>query len=317
MRENAGKCGYPKCLSQDSTAPISISATRWLVESACRGHSRCKCVCFAAFKEALAVPEPTALDDATINQIDSSETTIAINQKLPTMGARFVTHDEQLFQRILGPQPTLDLLLEDHSYPFAHEAGVFFPATDEFFITSNRFYDQDSDQQRVQISKVTIRGEPRAQSTSREEVDSLQVPQGNGGVNYGEDSILFCAQGSSDKASGLYAMSSKAPYSVTPVLLDFYGRPFNSVNDVVIHSDGSIWFTDPSYGFEQGYRPRPSLPSQVYRYDPRNKSIRAVADGFGHPNGLCFSPDEKTMYITDTDRQHGSGVVNDSNPSTM
>lgn len=233
------------------------------------------------------------------------------------MGARFVTHDEQLFNRILGPQPTLELLLEDHSYPFAHEAGVFLAETDELFITSNRFSNEGSNQQRVQISKVTIGGESRAHSTAREELDSSQIPLGNGGVNYGADSILFCAQGTSDMASGLYAMSTKAPHSVTPVLMDFHGRPFNSVNDVVIQGDGSIWFTDPPYGFEQGYRPRPSLPSQVYRYEPRNGSIRAVADGFGHPNGLCFSPDEKTMYITDTDRIHGSGVSDDSKASTM
>lgn len=243
----------------------------------------------------------------------------ALGDKWPIMGARFITHDEQLFNSLLGSRPTLELLLEDNTYPFAHEAGVYIHTTDELFITSNRFCDEGSDQQRVQISKVILGGESRACSTTREEVDSLQVPVGNGGVNYGgDDSILFCAQGSMDMASGLYAMNAKAPHAVTSVLLDFYGRPFNSVNDVVIHSDGSIWFTDPSYGFEQGYRPRPSLPAQVYRYDPRNGgSIRAVADGFGHPNGLCFSPDEKTVYITDTDRWHGSSISDNSKASTM
>lgn len=139
---------------------------------------------------------------------------------------------------------------------------------------------------------------------------------GNGGVNYG-DGILFCAQGTLDTPSGLFEMQSSPPYSVRPVVTSFYGRQFNSVNDVVIHSDGSIWFTDPTYGAEQGYRHQPELPSQVYRYDPATKSIRAMADGFGHPNGICFSPDEKTVYVTDTDRQHGSGKIDDSNPSTM
>ncbi|SPQ21347.1 7115df78-b77a-4322-8a19-b575c1a931d5 [Thermothielavioides terrestris] len=95
------------------------------------------------------------------------------------------------------------------------------------------------------------------------------------------------------------------------------GRPFNSVNDVVIHSDGSIWFTDPPYGFEQGYRTRPRLPSQVYRYDPNRKSLRAMADGFGHPNGICFSPDERTVYITDTDWLHGGGGTDDTKASTI
>lgn len=234
------------------------------------------------------------------------------------MGARFITHDEQLFGRVLGSRPTLELLLEDNRYPFAHEASVYLSETDELFITSNRFCDEGSHQQRVQISKVIVGGESRrGRSTTRQEVNSSQIPLGNGGVNYGEDSVLFCAQGSMDMASGLYAMSARAPHTVTPVLLDSHGRPFNSVNDVVKHTDGSIWFTDPPYGFEQGYRPRPSLPSQVYRYDPQSGSIRAVTDGFGHPNGLCFSPDEKMMYITDTDRWHGSGVSDYSKASTM
>ncbi|KAH7140956.1 hypothetical protein EDB81DRAFT_654623, partial [Dactylonectria macrodidyma] len=53
---------------------------------------------------------------------------------------------------------------------------------------------------------------------------------------------------------------------------------------------------------DQVYQLRPSLPNMVYRYDPAAKSIRAVADGFGRSNGICFSPEKKTVYITDTDQ---------------
>ena len=52
------------------------------------------------------------------------------------------------------------------------------------------------------------------------------------------------------------------------------------------------------YGFEQGFRNQPQLPCQVYRLDVISGDIRVVADGFGRPNGLCFSPDEKTLYVT-------------------
>ena len=140
---------------------------------------------------------------------------------------------------------------------------------------------------------------------------------GNGGVNWGAELVLICGQGTVNKPSGLYSMSITAPYSSKLLKGDFLGRPFNSVNDVVVHSDGSIWFTDPTYGFEQGYRPKPALPSQVYRFEPNSGNSRAIADGFGHPNGICFSPDEKTVYITDTDRQHGNGVVDDQKASSM
>ena len=107
------------------------------------------------------------------------------------------------------------------------------------------------------------------------------------------------------------------PYATTPLLTNFHGRWFNSVNDVIVHSDGSIWFTDPDYGFEQNIRPRPQLPNQVYRYDPGNGDVRAVATGLGKPNGLCFSPDEKTLYVTDTDAIHGEGPVEPSRASSM
>ncbi|KAJ9133452.1 calcium-dependent phosphotriesterase [Pleurostoma richardsiae] len=233
------------------------------------------------------------------------------------MAQQFETHDAD-FAKILGPCPSLDLLLEDSRYPFAHEAGVYLPSRDELFITSNRFCDPGSQEQRVQISKVAFKDGVKARHhTTREEIDSTAIPMGNGGVNYGEDSILFCAQGSHRLPSGLYAMKAESPHEVSLVLSHYHRRPFNSVNDVVIHSDGSIWFTDPHYGFEQGYRPEPQLPSQVYRYDPTRKATRAMVDGLGHPNGICFSPDEKTLYVTDTDWLHGSGTTHDSRASTI
>jgi gluconolactonase len=233
------------------------------------------------------------------------------------MDQTFITHDDD-FPNILGPNPRIELLAEN-CYPFAHEAGVYLHGTNELFITSNRFRDAGSQEQRVQISKVVL-GSPElrtSQTTRCEEIDSSGIHMANGGVNYGEDSVLFCAQGSHTLPSGLYVMLARPPYTVSLLISDFHGRPFNSVNDVVVHGDGSIWFTDPPYGYEQGYRPRPSLPSQVYRYDARKKSIRAMADGLGHPNGICFSPNEKTVYITDTDRWHGSGVTDDAKASTM
>ena len=73
-------------------------------------------------------------------------------------------------------------------------------------------------------------------------------------------------------------MLAQLPYTVSLLISSFHRRPFNSVNDAVMHSDGSIWFTYSAYGYEQGYRRHPSLPSQVYRYDEKKKSIRAMAD---------------------------------------
>lgn len=220
----------------------------------------------------------------------------------------FKIHDKR-FHAILGSEPSLDLLVEK-SYPFAHEAGIYIPATKHLFITSNKCYENGN--QKINITRVDLNNSP----VTAEEI-SPDIPMANGGINWGTKHALICSQGTMNRGSGLYSMSIEAPYSSNLVKGDFLGRPFNSINDVVVHSDGSIWFTDPTYGFEQEFRPTPELPSQVYRFEPKSGGIRAIADGFGHPNGICFSPDEKTVYITDTDRQHGDGSIDERKAASM
>ncbi len=91
------------------------------------------------------------------------------------------------------------------------------------------------------------------------------------------------------------------------VLADRYdGRPLNSPNDVVVRSDGTIWFSDPPYGtntdYEGGKR-EALLPANLYRLDPGDGSLSVVADDFEGPNGLAFSPDETRLYVAETGRQ--------------
>lgn len=93
------------------------------------------------------------------------------------------------------------------------------------------------------------------------------------------------------------------------VLADRYdGRRFNSPNDVVVHRDGSIWFTDPDYGIRSDYEGHHADSEiggcHVYRIDPADASVRVVADDFDRPNGLAFSPDRTRLYVADTPRRH-------------
>ena len=81
---------------------------------------------------------------------------------------------------------------------------------------------------------------------------------------------------------------------------DWRRLPLNSPNDVVVASDGAIWFTDPSYGHLQGFRPQPEVGDFVYRHDPATGHTHVVADSFDKPNGIALSPDERTLYVTDT-----------------
>jgi len=87
------------------------------------------------------------------------------------------------------------------------------------------------------------------------------------------------------------------------VLADSYqGKRLNSPNDVVVKSDGSVWFTDPSFGIlsdYEGHRSPPELGTHVYRIDPATGAVTLVIDSLVLPNGLAFSPDEKLLYVVE------------------
>jgi gluconolactonase len=88
------------------------------------------------------------------------------------------------------------------------------------------------------------------------------------------------------------------------VLMDQHdGKRLNSPNDVVVKSDGSIWFTDPPFGIlghYEGHKAEPELPQAVYRIDGESGEVNVVADDILGPNGLCFSPDEKLLYVVES-----------------
>jgi len=93
---------------------------------------------------------------------------------------------------------------------------------------------------------------------------------------------------------------------VTRLVDRYQGRRLNSPNDVTVHSDGSIWFTDPLYGIQSDYeggRQSSELAPAVYRFDPDSGELRIVAADFDGPNGLAFSADERRLYIAETGDQ--------------
>jgi len=88
--------------------------------------------------------------------------------------------------------------------------------------------------------------------------------------------------------------------SLTVLMNHYQGRRLNSPNDVVVKSDGSIWFTDPVFGilgYYEGEKADPELPPSVYRIDGQTGEVSIVADDVEGPNGLAFSPDESILYI--------------------
>ncbi len=91
--------------------------------------------------------------------------------------------------------------------------------------------------------------------------------------------------------------------TVTVIADKFEGKRLNSPNDIAVHQDGSIWFTDPTYGIQgnyEGFQAAPELKPVVYRADSKTGQVEKVSEEANQPNGICFSPDYKKVYIADT-----------------
>lgn len=232
------------------------------------------------------------------------------------------------FERILGEDAGSRLLCDvgKNGQRLFHEACIYHRPSKSVFVTSNQLSDdarKSKEETNCKVVKLfrVYDDESKTELARYEEVKfpGIESAMLNGGVNadlHDPDTLLFCAQGSRapDALSGIISVTlpaaTRGEAKAEPIVSDFHGTPFNSVNDVIVHPmDASIWFTDPSYGFHQGIRGEPKLPNQVYRFDIQSKSVRAIADGFSRPNGLCFSPDLDTLYVTDTGAIHGSSEV--------
>jgi gluconolactonase len=139
-------------------------------------------------------------------------------------------------------------------------------------------------------------------------VSVFQTPCGfhNGHTLDAEGRVIACEHG------GRRISRLEADGRWSALATHFDGKRFNSPNDVVVKSDGSIWFTDPTYGidgdYEGGAAPSEIGASNVYRIDPKSGAVTLVASDRVRPNGLAFSPDEKTLYVADTGASHVPGT---------
>lgn len=100
---------------------------------------------------------------------------------------------------------------------------------------------------------------------------------------------------------------TEADGKITVLASHYEGKELNSPNDLAVKSDGAIYFSDPTYGRKEhfGVPREPELAFRgVYRLAPDSKTLTLLADDFGQPNGVCFSLDEKILFVNDTDRQH-------------
>jgi gluconolactonase len=166
----------------------------------------------------------------------------------------------------------------------AHEGPVYDAAEHALYFTTRR--------PRVDVKRLDL---------DTREVSLVRADAGvaNGMAPFGDGRLLVCEQ---DPAA--VTVLDPATGEVEVLVDSWCGLPLNSPNDVVRKRDGTVWFTDPSYGFLQGFRPEPEVGDFVYRYDPASGALAVVAHSFDKPNGLAFSPDESILYVGDNGSPH-------------
>jgi len=118
----------------------------------------------------------------------------------------------------------------------------------------------------------------------------------NGNTRDREGRLITCEHG------GRRVSRTEHDGHITTLADNYQGKKLNSPNDVVVKSDGTIWFTDPPYGilgFYEGEVATPELPTNIYRVDGQTGAIQVITGDVNRPNGLAFSPDERILYVVE------------------
>ncbi|EPQ51631.1 D-lactonohydrolase-like protein [Gloeophyllum trabeum ATCC 11539] len=243
----------------------------------------------------------------------------------------FQIFDPSFVTTVLGESPSIQSIAYNPGFAFAHEAPIYVPELDEVFFTSNdggtlgysNWYN-NSVVGKISMTEVesavsaagTTPANVNVQVTELPLADTIQMTNGGTGPYYGN--LVLVTSGRALFPPSLALVNPNPPYNVTVLLDNYFGRQFNSLNDVKIHrQSGNIFFTDPTYGYLNQFRPAPGLPTQVYRYNPATGAVKVVADGFNKCNGVAFNPSETVAYVTDTGVSGGFEGFDQTLPATI
>ena len=173
-----------------------------------------------------------------------------------------------------------------------HEGAVWLPKSKEIFVTSDRLRVKGSEKVKMHCVNIyTV--------VSREIMGKPEILMANGACIDGKDKIAVCYQGKDDINGGITLLD---PYSGKN--MDIIENIHNSPNDVVFNNeDTGFWFTDPSYGFDQGFRNKKVAPEAIYYSDAHGNVKMVYMEGDdSRPNGLAISPDGSILYYGETGR---------------
>ena len=198
---------------------------------------------------------------------------------------------------LLGGRASLTLVAETD----AHEGPTYVPGEDALYFTTlpRAGSTLAPGTPHAAIKRLALDGLSFPVDAARLSVLPAPVHMPNGMTLGHDGSLVVCEQGTMAEPARISRVDPRTGQA--DGLVDSWGGlRLNSPNDVVVRRDGTIWFADPSYGYLQGFRPEPQTGDYVYRYDPASGRLSVVADCFDKPNGLAFSPDERTLYVTDS-----------------
>jgi gluconolactonase len=195
----------------------------------------------------------------------------------------------------------------------AHEGPAYAADEDALYVTSLPRRDAATGAPWVAIRRVALDG--RRFPVGSRGITTLREPaNGANGMCLAPDgSLLVCEQGSFDAPARIASVDRRTGEAHT-VVDRVDGRPLSSPNDVVVHADGTIWFTDPHYGHLQGFRPAPAATDALYRHHRPTGTTTRVADSFDKPNGLAFSPGGDVLYVTDSGANQEPGSFHPHRP---
>lgn len=224
---------------------------------------------------------------------------VATNASNPSL-INLLAYDES-FSSVIGENAKARQLY-DLDWEAFHEAGVYNKDTNKLYVTSNWAGDLNNP---INVTVIDLANNYSISSTRYS-----ALAEANGATSYfppgtqtngsTPSRVLYCDEGDFHNYSALVSVDPVTGSSEA-ILTNFLGRNFSSINDARQHPvTGDIWFTDADYGYYQHFRPAPKIPKQVYRFSPSTGEIAVVADGFNQCNGIEFSPDLKTLYVSDT-----------------
>lgn len=210
-----------------------------------------------------------------------------------TRTASFIVFDKKRGLKILGSNPTNQIIFKVS--PYIHEAPVYIPE-------ENKIIFSDFSATFVPPLVIDLNASPPTLSNLTTEPPVFGI---NGG-KYFKGRIYWAVSGIKRRVdlpiqeAGIVALDP-ATGKVTTVLNNYFGTHFNSPNDLILTRCGDIFFTDGLYGYQQNLSDRaPALQTAVYRFRPSTGVVQVVDTGLVQPNGIGISPDEKTLYVTDS-----------------